>query len=56
MKKKEENPERPIVKIKPSRYQPNKAELNADVSVPTTPEHLAKCITRTVNVEESEDA
>ena len=48
--------DRPVVKIKSSSYQPSKAELHADVSIPTTPEHLAKCITRTVNVQESEDA
>ena len=39
-----------LVEIKPSSYQPTKAELEADVSIPTTPERLARCITRQVTV------
>ena len=50
--KKRNNGNRPTLKVKPRSYQPTKAELEEDLSVPTTPEHLAKCITRTVKIEE----
>ena len=33
---------RPEVEVKPSTYQPSKAELEADLSIPTTPERLAR--------------
>ena len=45
---------RPTLKVRPRSHQPTKAEMNEDVTIPTTPEHLAKCLTRTVRVEEEE--
>lgn len=50
------NDERPVVKVKPHKYQPSKAELEADVCIPTTPENLAKSVLRQVTVRETEDA
>lgn len=41
------------LKVRPRSHQPTKAEMNEDVTIPTTPEHLAKCLTRTVKVEEA---
>lgn len=40
---------KPIVEIEHSSYQPSKAELEADVSIPnTTPEELARAVLRDV--------
>ena len=36
--------ERPVVKVKPYSYQPNKDELEKDVSLDATPEELAKAV------------
>ena len=38
------------VRVKPSSYQPSKAELEEDMSVDATPEALADCIGRSVAV------
>ncbi len=43
-----ENP--PTVRLKSSRYQPSKAELEEGIRIPTTPERLAKAVLRTVRV------
>ena len=42
--------------MKPSSYQPSKAELEADVSVEATPEGLRDAVMRSVVVKESDDA
>ena len=44
-------PDRSTVKLKPSSHQPNKAELETDMSVGTTPEALAEVALRRVNIE-----
>ena len=44
------------VKVKPSSYQPSRAELEADVSVKATPKGLRDVIMRSVVVKESNDA
>ena len=49
-------PERHHVTVKPSSYQPSKAELEADVSVKATPEGLRDAVMRSVVVKESGDA
>ena len=49
-------PHRRQVKVKPSGYQPSKAELEADVSVRATPEGLRNAVMRSVVVKESGDA
>ena len=41
---------KPIVEILPSGYQPTKAELEADVSIPVDPERLADMVMRDVTV------
>ena len=41
---------RPVITLKQERYQPTKAELEEDVSIPTTPERLAKIVGRKVTV------
>ena len=45
-----ETEETPIVEVMPYSYQPSKAELEAGVSIPTTPEKLAKAVLRNVTV------
>ena len=40
------------VEVLHNSYQPKKAELEADASIPTTPENLARCATRQVVVRE----
>ena len=42
--------ERPIVTIRPSNYEPSKAELEEDISVDVTPEELAEAATMPVEV------
>ena len=51
-----ETEETPIVDVMPYSYQPSKAKLEADVSIPTTPEELARCVLRDVRVVETDDA
>ena len=41
---------RPVITLKPERYQPTKKELEEDVSIPTTPERLAQIVGRKVTV------
>ena len=41
----------PTVRIKSSRYQPSKAELDEEIRIPTTPEKLAKAVGRKVKIE-----
>lgn len=51
--KKAERPlKRPVVRVKPSAYQPSKAELEADMSIKATPIQLAAAALATVVVEE----
>ena len=42
----------PTLRVRPRSYQPSKSEMREDVTIPTTPEHLAKCLTRTVKIKE----
>ena len=49
----QEVPQRPVLRVKPCGYQPSKAELEADVSIPdATPEQLARAVMQTVTVRE----
>lgn len=41
---------KPTVTVARRTYQPRKAELEADVSIDTSPEFLAKCIVQDVKV------
>ena len=49
---------KPIVRVRPSAYQPNKAELEEDVSVNATPEEIARAMAprRPVKIGEDRDA
>ena len=38
------------VTVKPNDYQPSKAELEKDIRIPTTPDRLAKAVTRSVKL------
>lgn len=38
------------VKVKPMSYQPSKAELEADVSIDTTPDKLVKAVVEGVHL------
>ena len=42
--------ERAVVTLKPSNYEPSKAELEEDISVDVTPEELAEAATRPVEI------
>ncbi|MCY3675703.1 MAG: hypothetical protein OXH65_13030 [Paracoccaceae bacterium] len=44
------------VRVKPHDYQPNKAELEEKIHVPTTPEKLAKAVLQQVKVVETNEA
>ena len=49
---KTETPRRPGIELVRSSYQPSKAELEEEIEFPegTTPENLAKAVTRTIQV------
>ena len=44
--------ERPTVKVRHRSYQPSRAELKQDESIPTTPEQLVKAVVRDVAIVE----
>ena len=46
----ENTDDRPVVRVKPSTYQPTRAELREDVSIDVTPEELARAVLRPVKV------
>ena len=48
--------DRPVVRVKPHMYQPNKAELEEPVKIDTTPEQLARAALRPVKVIQADDA
>lgn len=50
-KRKTQRKDVPTVRVKSSRYQPSKAELEEEVRIPTTPERLAKAVVRSVKIE-----
>ncbi len=43
--------DRVTVELKPSSYQPSKAELEADVSIDADPEDLARAVLQQVRIE-----
>lgn len=45
---------RPVVRVKPSSYQPSKAELEEDMSIKATPQQLAEAVLATVEVKEED--
>lgn len=49
---KTETPEQPVIELVRSSYQPSKAELEEELTLPewTAPEELARAVTRTVRV------
>lgn len=51
-----EKPERPEVRLKPSSYQPSKAEIEETVQFDTSPEDLIRAAFRPVRVVEDENA
>lgn len=42
--------DKPVVHIRPMKYQPTKAEREADMSIDTTPDKLADALLRPVTV------
>ena len=42
--------DKPVVRVRPATYQPNKAELEEDVSIDTTPEELARVALQSMTV------
>ena len=47
--------DRPTVRLKPSSYQPSKAELEADVAIDETPERLAVAALGVIKVEYADE-
>lgn len=45
-----ERRDRPTIHLKPSSYQPSKAELEEDMSIDTTPEELCRVALQPVNI------
>ena len=41
---------KPVVEVEPYSYQPSRAELREDMSIPATPEELAKAVVQDVKV------
>ena len=41
---------KPVVEVEPFSYQPSRAELREDMSIPTTPEELAKAVVQDAKV------
>ena len=48
--------QKPVVRVRPHSYQPNKAELEEDVRLDATPEELARAVLRPVRTVEDPDA
>ena len=48
--------EKPVVRVRPSKYYPSKEELEEDVNVDATPEQVRDALMRTVIVKEAADA
>ncbi|GEM_PF-1309719 len=46
---------KPVVRLKPSSYQPSKAGLEEEVRIDATPEELLQAVVRDVTVETAED-
>ena len=51
----DQRPPGSVVKLKPSTYQPSKAELEEPIQIDVTPEELARAVVRPVNVVYDED-
>ena len=49
------HPPRSTVRVKPSSYQPTKAELEEEIRIDATPEELARAIVTPVNVVHDDD-
>ena len=54
MPKSRSRKDRPVVRVKPSSYQPSKAELEEDMRIKATPRQLAAAMLATVEVVEEE--
>ena len=52
----DQSPKGPPLRVKPRSYQPKNAELEADVSIDTTPDQLAEAVLRPVRLVEDQDA
>lgn len=50
------NTMRPVIRVKPSTYQPSRAELREDVRIDATPDELARALGRKVRVVPDPDA
>ena len=52
----EKTRDRPTLRLKPSSYQPGKAEMEEDIGIDTTPENLLRAVVREVRIEYDENA
>ena len=52
----QEKPTRRTIRVKPSTYQPSRAELRDDVRLDTTPDELARAVLRPVTVVRDSEA
>jgi hypothetical protein len=46
---------RSTVRLKPSKYQPSKADLEEDIRIDATPEELARAVLRPVRIVTEDD-
>ena len=49
--RKKPNDDQPIVRLKPSSYQPTKAEMEEDISINATPGDIARALGRRVRIQ-----
>ena len=47
--------DKPAVRLKPSSYQPSKAEMEEDIGIDTTPEDLLRAVVSDVRIEYDEN-
>ena len=52
----EKTRDKPAVRLKPSSYQPSKAEMEEDIGIDTTPENLLRAVVREVRIEHDQNA
>ena len=48
--------DKPAVRLKPSSYQPSKAEMEEDIGIDTTPKDLLRAVVCDVRIEYDENA
>ena len=47
--------EKPVVRLKPSSYQPSTAEMEEDIGIDATPQDVLRAVVRDVRIEIDEE-